>query len=207
MSRLIHGALVLCLLFCCSPNVGKCQGLIETMTTQIAKLELYLQEAKQGYDMVQKGLSTISDIKNGDFNIHSAFFGSLKTVNPAIKHWSKVADIVNLEALIINGCSRSIKQFTGSTTFPPETIGYLTAVVTQLKDLTGKDVDELTGLLADGKWQMDDEERIHRIDGLYKTVIDKYNFLSSFSNQVAAMAHDMARQKANFQHLQSLNQP
>ncbi len=207
MKKRIHCWLFLCLLSCSLPHPVKSQGLIETMTTQIAKLELYLQETKQGYDLVQKGLSTIGDIKNGDFNIHSLFFGSLKTVNPAIKKWSKVADILTTEAQIMTGCSKSIKQFSIANAFSTATVTYLTAVFSNLENLTGKDMDELTGLLTDDKWQMDDEERMHRIDLLYKSVTDKYHFLTSFSTQVAAMAQDMAHQKTNFQHLKALNQP
>src|SRR5260221_4860823 len=67
---------------------------------QIAALQVYIDYAKKGYDIASKGLNTIRDIKNGDFNLHRDFFGSLKQVNPKIKKYAKVADIIAYQVSI-----------------------------------------------------------------------------------------------------------
>ena len=49
--------------------------------------------------------------------LHSIFFGSLKTVNPAIKNWIKVGDIITMQATILKSCATSMEQFRGSGSF------------------------------------------------------------------------------------------
>ena len=66
------------LLACCMQNLqaqtfdewfrqGKTQK--KYLAEQIAALQFYIGIAKEGYKAVGKGLQTIGDIKNGDFNI------------------------------------------------------------------------------------------------------------------------------------------
>ena len=46
---------------------------------QIAALQVYINYAKKGYNIVSGGINTIRDIKKGDLNLHNTFFSSLKT--------------------------------------------------------------------------------------------------------------------------------
>ena len=207
----IHKVVVLAVLLTtslgCSSQHVSAQGLIETMTEQVAKLELYLQEAKQGYSIVQKGLTTIGDIKKGDFDLHSLFFSTLKDVNPAIKNWGKVADIIAMQVQILLGCGASLQQIISSGTFNTADIGYLTAVYSNLKTLTGKDIDELTGLITDDNWQMSDDERMSRIDQLFSIVSEKYIFMRTFSNRVLMESQQRNQAKTSLQNLGKLIQP
>jgi archaellum component FlaC len=200
-------ALFLCLLVLaiCLPvgNAGA-QDLITTMTEQLAKLELYLKEVKEGYSIVQKGLTTIGNIKKGDFDLHSLFFNSLKDVNPAIKNWGKVADIIAMQVQLLVGCKTSIQQATASGNFSSTDLKYLAAVYTNLTNLTGKDIDELTGLVSDGNWQMTDDDRMSRIDQLFNQVSEKYNFLRSLSSRIMTESAIRTQQKSNIQKLHQL---
>jgi hypothetical protein len=205
-----RAALFLCLLLfaICLPvgNAGA-QDLITTMTEQLAKLELYLKETKDGYSIVQKGLTTIGDIKKGDFDLHSLFFTSLKDVNPAIKNWGKVADIITMQVQLLAGSKTSLRQVTASGNFSPADLKYLAAVFSNLINLTGKDINVLSGLVSDGNWQMTDDDRMSRIDHLFNEVSEKYNFLRSFSSQVMAESSLRTHQKATIQKLRQLILP
>ncbi|WP_188930165.1 hypothetical protein [Puia dinghuensis] len=180
------------------------QGLIGTMIEQLGKLEVYLQELKQGYSIVQKGLTTIGDIKKGDFDLHSLFFNSLKDVNPSIKNWSKVADILAMQVQLVFGCQSSLQQAASSGNFSSTDLQYLDAVFGNLKTLTEKDIDELTSLLSDGDRQMTDDDRMARIDRLYKEVSDKYSFLRTFSSRVMTESNQRSQQRTNLQDLKKL---
>ena len=177
------------------------------MMEQIAKLELYLKEAKQGYAIAQSGLNTIAQIKQGDFDLHILFFGSLKTVNPAIKGWGKVADIIAMQVQIFQGAAGSLSTLTSSGNFTSADLGYIAAVYANLKDLTGKDIDELTSLVSDGLWQMTDDDRMGRIDQLFLQVESKYSFLRSFSNRLLAQSAIRSQQKTDLQTLTQLYRP
>ena len=54
------------------------------MLQHIAALQVYIGYAKKGYNIASKGINTVRNIKNGDFNLHRDFFSSLKNINPAI---------------------------------------------------------------------------------------------------------------------------
>ncbi len=154
-------------------STAKAQDMVTVMTEQIAKLELYLQEAKKGYSIVQTGLNTISQIKKGDLDLHSLFFSSLTTVNPAIKNWGKVADIIAMEAQIFIGCAATFTKLVQTNAFTAQDIQYITAVYSNIKGLSSRDVDELTKLVTDGNWQMSDDDRMSRIDQLFNAVRQK----------------------------------
>ena len=194
-------------LFLSCPAKSNAQGLIQTMLTQIAKIEIYLAEVKQGYGYVQTGLSTISQIKKGDFDLHSGFFNALMTVNPQIKSSVQVADIIAMEVQILSTCKSSISQMTSLGSFSKGEITYLTTVFSSLEDLVTKDVDELTGLLTDGNWQMSDNQRLSRIDQLYKSVEEKYSFAQSFTSDLSLGLKQRQGEENSISNLIKLYQP
>src|SRR5438046_646086 len=67
---------------------------------QILALKTYIGYAEKGYSIASKGLNTIKDIKDGDFNLHDNFFNSLSAVNPQVKKYSKVAAIIAMQISI-----------------------------------------------------------------------------------------------------------
>jgi hypothetical protein len=64
------------------------------MLQQIAALQAYITVAEKGYSIAEQGLQTIGQIKNGEFNLHSAFVSSLKAVSPAVGNMAEVAEII-----------------------------------------------------------------------------------------------------------------
>lgn len=185
-------------------QTASAQDIITPMLEQIAKLELYLKDAQKGYAIVQQGLTTIGQIKKGQFDLHSVFFGSLMTVNPAIKEYGKVADIVSMQVKIIAGCKQTLSQFTGAGVFTAGELKYFSTVYDNLLDVTVKDIDELTSIVSDGDWQMTDDERLARIDQLYLRVTEKYSFFRSFSNQVSVRGNQRQRDAGGLSLLQNL---
>lgn len=187
-----------------NPVQAQTQSFFNTMMVQIVKLELLLQETKQGYAIVQKGLNTISQIKKGDLDLHSLFFSSLSTVNPAIKGWGKVADIAAMETQIFVGCASTLNKLVQTNTFSSQDIKYITSVYSNLKTLSTEDVDELSGLVTDGTWQMTDDERMSRIDKLFNSVRQKYSFLIEFANRLNAQAQNTTTRNLDLQNLKNL---
>ena len=185
----------------------KSQGLIQTMTEQLAKLELYLQEAKQGYNIVQQGLTTIGNIKKGDFDLHNLFFSSLFQVDPAIKQSVQVAGIVSMELEILSGSKTALQAIKTNAVFTSTDIKYLSSVYNNLTALTLEDIDELTNVITDGTWQMTPDERITRIDILYRSVTEKYTFLRSFTDQILKEGQQRSKEKNSLNNLSKLFQP
>ncbi|NJO25602.1 MAG: hypothetical protein HC867_07355 [Bacteroidia bacterium] len=155
---------------------------------QIAALQVYLGYAKKGYNIVTSGVNTIRNIKNGDFNLHRDFFNRLKNVNPAIRKYAKVADIIACQVKIIMQTKNTIQQIRKTKQFTESELDYCKMVFDNLLDECMKTVEELILVTTSGQLEMKDDERLKRIDGLYADVQDKYSFACSFSEDMGLLA-------------------
>ena len=94
--------------------MAEAQSDIKAMLKQIAKLEIYIQDVEKGYKIAQAGLTTINEFKHGEFNLHNLFFSSLKTVNPKVLKYERIAEIIADQISIIN----QFKTISKITKFP-----------------------------------------------------------------------------------------
>ena len=162
---------------------------------QIAALQVYISYAKKGYDIANRGINTIRNIKNGDFNLHRDFFNSLNQVNTKIKKYAKVADIIAYQIRIIKQAKQTLQNIRGAGQFTADELGYCKAVFDNLLNECIKSIDELFMVITSGELEMKDDERIKRIDKLYIDMQDKYSFCSSFSNEMGVLSmHRMSEQ-------------
>jgi hypothetical protein len=155
---------------------------------QIAALKVYLGYAKKGYNIVNGGITTIKNIKNGDFNLHRDFFNRLKIVNPAIRRYAKVADIIAYQVKIIRQTKITIQQIRETKQFTEAELDHCKQVFDNLLNECMKTVEELILVTTSGKLEMKDDERLQRIDRLYADVQDKYSFACAFSEDMGLLA-------------------
>lgn len=149
---------------------------------QIAALQVYIGYVSKGYSIAKKGLNTIQDIKHGDLNLHSSYFTSLVTVNPKIKRYAKVADILVLEINIARQAAKTINDCKNSHQLTAQELVYMQKVFNTLLDDCAKCLDALFNIITNGQLSMKDDERIAAIDALYDDMTDKQIFIRSFSN-------------------------
>ncbi|MBY0477722.1 MAG: hypothetical protein K2Q24_08735 [Chitinophagaceae bacterium] len=155
---------------------------------QIAALKIYHSYAKNGYNIVTSGINTIRNIKNGDLNLHRDFFNRLKNVNPAIRRYAKVADIIAYQAKIIKQTKLVLQQIRETKQFTEAELDYCKQVFDTLLYECIKTVEELILVTTSGELEMKDDERLKRIDWLYADVQDKYSFACSFSEDMGLLA-------------------
>ena len=167
----------------------------KVLLQQIAALRIYTDYAQKGYSVVKNGLTTIGDFKRGEFNLHSNYFSSLKTVNPKIKNYFKVADIIALQLKIIHSSRFIIKQVQGDDLFHGDEIAYIKRVVDRLIENCEANMEELLTIVMDGQVEMKEEERIKRIDALYLNMLENYSFGESFNKQTKLLALSRAKEK------------
>jgi uncharacterized protein YutD len=171
--------------------VFACQGQskqVKLYLKQIGLNEVLISYLKKAMTITRVGLTTIGDIKNGEFNLHRIFFDKLKAVNPKIKNLAKVADIITLQVQIIKNYQSSYRQIKASQQFSNTEIRYIYSVFSKLLDDTGNNLDELYKVLAADQYQMTDDERIKRIDDLYVEMQSSYVFTQHFSKETLVIA-------------------
>ena len=180
------------------------QDVITVRIEQIAKLEVYLSYLKKGYDIVNKGLTLIGDIKHGDFSMHQDYFNALDKVNPQVKSDAKIAAMIAMQAQMISAYKGYNKQFQGSGVFNTSEIAYLARVFSAVLNDVAENITELTEVITDQQFQMKDGERVARIDKLYSAMTDNYNFLYSFGDQVQVQAAQRSHALQELQTIQKL---
>lgn len=172
---------------------------------QIAALKVYTDYAQKGYSVAKKGLTTIGDFKRGEFNLHSDYFNSLKTVNPKIKTYAKVGEIVALQLKIIKSSSFIIRQVQWDDLFHGNEIAYIKRVVDRLLENCDGNLEELLTIVTDGELEMKEEERMKRIDALYLNMLENYSFGESFTKQTRLMVLSRAEEKKDLKTSRDLN--
>lgn len=169
----------------------------------IALLKLYMGYVKKGYDIADKGLQPIRDIKNGEFSLHDDYYNSLKNVNPQLKQYDRIAAILKMQKSIVALYNKGRKQVS-SNGFDADESRYLIRVYNNLLDESVKEIDELTLVLTDGKLEMKDEERMKRIDIIAGKITEQYQFIHHFNKQVAMVAFSREKEQHDIEYLRKL---
>lgn len=146
---------------------------------QIAGLQVYLEYAKKGYELVGSGLQTVRDITGGEFSLHNLFISSLKKVSPFVRNNAKVAEIVACQLGVMRAFDIRDKDL-----LPVSSQVYILQVKDHLLDDCLKDLEELLLVVTAGKVEMSDARRLERLDKVQRSMMDKYAFAEDFSAEV-----------------------
>ncbi len=157
------------------------------LTQQIAAYQVYEDYLYKGYDIAKAGLTAISNLKNGELNLHQVFFSSLSKVNPAIQHYSRMADVITLQVNILAQYKRCFKDAHQSKLLSNSELAYIYSVFTALLKDCANNISALISLTTDNQLQLHDDERLQRIDAIYNDMQNKYLFATSFRNESNAL--------------------
>ena len=154
---------------------------------QIAALQVYSGYLTQGYSIAKNGLNTIKNIQHGDVLQHTNYFNSLTTVNPQIKRYIKVANIIALQISIAKLSGKAINSFKNSPHCTLTEYNYLQSVFNRLLSACANKMDELLLIISTSNLQMKDDERLMAIDKINADMQDMHQFASAFSNNAAGL--------------------
>lgn len=176
------------------------------MIEQIALLETYLGEVKKGYSEVENGISTMHDLKNGTFSLHTAYINSLNAVSPSVSSDPSINRITTMAGDIRNCFVEEIRyqQRSGMLSEPEQQ--YVRHVYQHLTSELNKDLDQLADVITPGRLQLKDEQRITLIDGIAARVADKYAFSRSFTSNIHTLALNRAAEQRSRSILKQLYQ-
>lgn len=155
---------------------------------QIAALKVYADYAQKGYEIAGKGVNMVRKIKDGDFGLHSIFFSSLKSINPAISKYARIADIIAYQLQIIKESKRTLRATLEANQFTAKEFDYCKRVLDHLLDECAKTMNDLLMLITQNELDMSDDERIKNIDRIYLEMKEHYSFCFSFSEEMNLLA-------------------
>jgi hypothetical protein len=192
-----------------APNNEELNNQKETQTKyhlkHIALFQTYLGYLKKGYNIVQKGLKVVTDIKDGTFSLDKSYIGELKNVKPSIARSVKAAQCLRLQSATIRDFNKVIKRCRQSGMFTASEVKYLETVRLNVVLHCEASIDELSDIITSGKTVMRDDERLARIDRICSESQDRYAFVKVFAAQTTTLAIERQHDAIDIQHTQSLN--
>lgn len=208
--------ITLILLFSISIHKGRAQTFaewtqqkktqIKYLEQQIVGLQIYSTYLKKGYKIIGEGLGVISDLKNADFNLHNNYFNSLKRINPNVKKYFRIADIISIQLGIQNTCNKAVQTAKGNTWITGNEVTYIQDVYAKLLAESSEEINQLTAVMSPNNFIMKDDERILQIDKIYHDMLDNLSFAENFSNGIYVLGVQRLRESQDIKLSRLLNQ-
>lgn len=170
----------------------------EYLMNQIAALQVYIEYAKKGYRIYDKGLNLIGSFKDGEFNLHEDFFLSLKVINPEVARYGKVAATVQLQYNMLRHCQRTLKDVK-TLDLPAAKKEYINQVLNRFLKDSDDLIEELLILTTTSKLELTDDQRLSRIDKLYYEMEDRYIAVQHFREDILLVEQSKSTERKNIE--------
>ncbi len=177
----------------------------EYLMNQIAALQVYIEYAKKGYKVYDKGLNLIGSFKNGEFNLHNDFFLSLKGINPEVAKYGKVVATIQLQYNLYRICASTIKEVR-KLELPSSKKEYLFRVANRFIEDSDKIAEELLVLTTTSKLELTDDQRISRIDKLYTEMEESYIAAQQYREDIQLVEKAKSAERTNIEVRKALGQ-
>ena len=178
---------------------------IKYLHLQIAELQVYLGHVKKGYQLVSSGLSTINDIKKGEFKLHDLYYTSLGLVNPRIRNSPHAMGIIgHLQYILkITVALKELLPLDSSLTASQKK--YIKECLGRLLEDLEKTRSDLIDITTDKTFELTDNERLERLSTLYEKSKSQFVFIQQFSGEAFALIESHRRQKAEQRTLEAFH--
>lgn len=171
---------------------------------KLIQMKDILVNMKKGYEIVSKGYNTIKNISEGNFNLHDAFIKGLMEVNPAIKNYKRVPDIISYQKDLISEYRSAFRKFKGSGVFSADEIEYLGNVYGNLFNQSLQNLDELATIITASKLSMSDDERLKAVERIFADTEDKLQFLRDFNSKTQVLVLQRSKAQTDISDIQKL---
>jgi hypothetical protein len=173
---------------------------------KLTQLKGILSDMKTGYQIYNQGYGTISNLAKGNFDLHNVYLTGLLAVSPAVRNYSRVAEIILQQASLVSEYKRASNSFKQSGSFSASELSYMSDVYTRLINQSLDNLDELNTILSDSKLRMSDAERIKGIDRVYASSTDQLQCLRAFNRQGIMLSLQRSKDLNDTQTLKKLYQ-
>lgn len=171
---------------------------------KLAQFKQILEDMKNGYEVVYAGYSTIQNLSEGNFNLHRTFLEKLLQVNPTVRDYQRIGDIINYQIILVKEYKNAYNRFKKDGNFSIQEVEYMGDVYKSLFDQSLENLNDLTMVITSDKLRMSDDERLEAIDRIYHEMQDKLLFLRNFNRNTTLLAVQRARETNDVMALRSI---
>jgi len=207
MKRYLFTILLSCCLFIQTlPAHAQDQEAIQLVLDieKLAKFKQILQQLYDGYKILETGYNKVKDITSGNYSLHQVFLDGLYLVSPGIKKYQRVADIIEDQGRLVAGYKNAFSLFKSCNVFSQEELSYMGKVYGGLLEKSADNLDALLMVITDSKLRMSDDERLQRIDHIYKDMEDMLSFLRQFNGSTQILAFQRVKETAELNSMQTI---
>jgi hypothetical protein len=164
---------------------------------QIAALHAYHDLLVEGYTIVRDGLQVAYDLRKGEFDLHDAYFQSLRSVNPSLK----TNQAVDVCQAILAECS-AVQS--GMQTLPSFQREYVQQVMATIKKYAGETYRQYELLIHDNQFQLTADERLRRIEATVEELRQQYAFAKRLHAVLIKLITQEAKEMEDYHALRKL---
>ncbi len=181
----------------CAPARAQYQEAIQLALNiqKLLQLKKILENMYTGYKILTEGYNKVKNIAEGNYKVHEVFMDGLMAVNPKVKSYKRVLDIIEYQKKIIREYKIAYQRFSKSKQFNSGELAYLSRVYGNLSARSRENVNGLVMIITANKLRMNDGERLQRIDALFEQAQEQLTFLRQFNSQTAILALQRYREQ------------
>ena len=173
---------------------------------KLRQLEEILDNMYKGYKILTQGYDRIKGIAEGNYKLHQVFLDGLLAVNPTIRKYKRIPQIIAYQQLLVKEYKRAFNRFKDDEHLTAAEIRYITNVYKHLIKQSLKNLEELTMIITASQLRMSDDERLTAIDRIFFDMVDKASFLRQFNNSAQLLIIQRAKEKSEVDALRKLNE-
>lgn len=171
---------------------------------KLAQFKAILNQLYNSYKVLETGYNKVKDFTSGNFKLHQVFLDGLYLVNPEIRKYYRIPEIISDQLKIVKSYKNFISMYKPSDLFRTDEITYMSKVFASLLEESISNLDELILVITSSKLRMSDEERLSRIDKVHKTMRSKVEFIKTFNQENKILALQRWKLKVELQSMEKL---
>lgn len=160
---------------------------------KLQQMEAILDNMYAGYTILSTGYNKIKMIAEGNYSLHQLFLDGLMAVNPTVRNYRRVPQIISYQKLLLREYKAAYKRFQKDPHFTVDELSYLANVYNFLFQASVRNLDDLIMIITATKLRMNDAERLQAVDRIFFDMEGKLFFLRSFNNNTQLLAIQRAR--------------
>jgi hypothetical protein len=142
---------------------------------------------KAKYQILAQGYQQIQQINQESFEIHSLFLDRLVKVNPQVRQYYKIAEVLGMQVRLFEGMKQEFRGLNLNEMIAGEELQYLEKAFSGFRKNSWNNLEEMALILSDNQLQLTDSERIKGIDRIHlnmNRLLEDFNSLSLTMDQI-----------------------
>ncbi len=171
---------------------------------KLSQFKAILQSMYDGYEVLKNGYDNVTKLTSGNYALHQVFLDGLYMVNPSVKKYHRIPDIIANQLSLVKEYKAAHTRFRTMGVFSEQKLAYIGKVYKRLFDDSLENLNELTMVITANQLRMSDDERIQAIDRIYFDSQRKLTFLREFNTEYSIQGAQKHREKTELKTIGNL---